>query len=58
MIDVFSGAHLWGQERSELEVRTKLFFCYHTFERAIFPTESKKSLRKLIRARVELLARK
>lgn len=47
-----------GFDGDELEVRTRLFFCYHTFERAIFPTESKKSLRKLIRLRVELLARK
>jgi AcrR family transcriptional regulator len=47
-----------GFDGDELEVRTRLFFCYHTFERAIFPTESKKSLRKLIRLRVDLLMRK
>jgi AcrR family transcriptional regulator len=47
-----------GFAGDELEMRTRLFFCYHTWERAMFPKESKKSLRKLIRKRVDLLAKK
>ena len=30
-----------GFDGDELEMRTRLFFCYHTFERAIFPTDSR-----------------
>ena len=47
-----------GFSGDELEMRIRLFFCYHTFERAIFPKDSKKSLRKLIPSRVALLTRK
>lgn len=47
-----------GFSGDELEMRTRLFFCYHTFERAIFSKDSKKSLRKLIGSRVALLAAK
>jgi AcrR family transcriptional regulator len=47
-----------GFEGDDLEMRTRLFTCYHTWERPMFSKESKKSLRKLIRKRVDLLARK
>jgi AcrR family transcriptional regulator len=42
----------------ELEMRTRLFTCYHTWERPMFSKESKKSLRRLIKRRVALLTRK
>jgi len=47
-----------GFAGDELEMRTRLFFCYHTWERAMFPKESKKSLRNLIKRRADLLAKK
>jgi AcrR family transcriptional regulator len=47
-----------GFEGDELEMRARLFTCYHTWERPMFPKESKKSLRRLIGLRVALLARK
>jgi AcrR family transcriptional regulator len=47
-----------GFEGDDLEMRTRLFTCYHTWERAMFSKESKKSLRKLIKLRVDLLAKK
>jgi hypothetical protein len=37
-------------------MRARLFFCYLTWERAMFSKESKKSLQKLIKLRVDLLA--
>ena len=46
-----------GFTGDDLEMRTRLFFCYHTWERSMFPKESKKSLRKLIRRRVDLLTK-
>ena len=47
-----------GFEGVELEVRARLFLCHGTWERAMFPKESKKSLRKLIKLRADLLTRK
>lgn len=47
-----------GFEGDELEMRTLLFACYHTWERSMFLKNSKKSLRKLIRLRVDLLSKK
>jgi AcrR family transcriptional regulator len=47
-----------GFKGDELEMRTRLFACYHTWERAMFSKDSKKSLRKLIKRRVDLLSRK
>ena len=47
-----------GFEGDELEMRARLLLCHGTWERAMFPKESKKSLRKLIKRRVDLLAKK
>lgn len=47
-----------GFEGDELEMRTRLFVCYHTWERPMFARDSKKLLRKLIRRRVDLLSKK
>ena len=47
-----------GFTGDELEMRTRLFFCYHTWERSMFPKDSKKSLRKLIPKRLTLLTKK
>ncbi len=47
-----------GFEGDELEMRTRLFTCYHTWERPMFSKDSKESLRKLIKLRVDLLSRK
>jgi len=47
-----------GFDGDDLEMRTRLFFCYHTWERTMFPKNSKKSLRKLIPLRVALLTQK
>jgi AcrR family transcriptional regulator len=47
-----------GFAGDELEMRTRLFFCYHTWERTMFSKDPKKSLRKLIRSRVALLTQK
>jgi AcrR family transcriptional regulator len=45
-----------GFEGDELEVRARLLLCHGTWERAMFSKESKKSLRKLNKLRVDLLA--
>ncbi len=47
-----------GFEEDELEMRARLVLCHGTWERTMFPRESKKSLRKMIRPRVNLLAKK
>jgi hypothetical protein len=47
-----------GFEGDDLEVRARLFLCHGTWERTMFSKESKRSLRKLIRKRVDLLSRK
>lgn len=47
-----------GFTGDDLEMRTRLFFCYHTWERSMFPKDSKKSLRKLIPKRLALLTKK
>ena len=47
-----------GFEGDDLEVRARLFLCHGTWERVMFPKQSKRSLRKLIRTRVDLLSRK
>lgn len=47
-----------GFKGDDLEMRTRLFACYHTWERSMFSKEPKKSLRKLIKRRVELLSSK
>jgi AcrR family transcriptional regulator len=44
-----------GFEGVDLEMRTRLFVCYHSSERSMFWKESKKSLRELIQKRVDLL---
>ena len=46
-----------GFEGVDLEMRTRLFVCYHSSERTMFWKESKKSLKALIQKRVELLTR-
>ena len=47
-----------GFAGDELEMRARLLLCHGTWERTTFPKESKKSLRKLIKRRADLLARK
>ena len=47
-----------GFAGDELGMRTRLFFCYHTWERAMFPRDSKKTLRNLLKRRVDLLSKK
>ena len=44
-----------GFKGVDLEMRTRLFVCYHSSERTMFWKESKKSLKALIQKRVELL---
>ena len=50
--------HDLGFRGDELEMRTRLFVVYHIWERSTFPRDTKKSLRRLIRRRVALLAGK
>lgn len=47
-----------GFKGEELEVRTRVFIGYHSWERLTFQTESKKNLRKYIKAKVALLTKK
>ena len=47
-----------GFEGNQLEMRTRLFLCYHSWERVMFWRESKKALRELIPLRLQLLTRK
>lgn len=44
-----------GFRGDDLKMRTRLFVCYHSWERPMFWKESKNTLRKLIRKRVDLL---
>ncbi len=47
-----------GFAGDELEMRTLLFVCYHTWELPMFPEISKKRLQALIAKRIELLTTK
>lgn len=47
-----------GFTGEELEMRTRLFVCYHSWERVMFWRESKKALKALIPRRLELLTKK
>ena len=47
-----------GFTGDELEMRARLMLCHGTWERAMFSKESKKSLRRLIKRRVDLLVKK
>ncbi len=47
-----------GFTGDELEMRTRLFVAYHSWESTMFPSASKKALHKLIPLRLELLTRK
>lgn len=47
-----------GFEGEELEMRTRTFVCYLSWERTMFPRDSKKELRALIPRRLALLTRK
>lgn len=47
-----------GFEGPDLEMRTRLFLCYHTWEDSMCWTSSKKARRELIPLRLELLTRK
>lgn len=47
-----------GFKGVELEVRTRMFIGYHVWERLTFQTESKKELRKYIKAKAALLTKK
>lgn len=53
--EIFSELGFVGDD---LEMRTRLFFCYHTWERSMFSKDSKKFLRKLIPKRLALLTKK
>jgi len=44
-----------GFEGDELEMRTRLFVCYHSWERTTFPRLSKRKLRELHATRLALL---
>ncbi|MEP4078464.1 TetR/AcrR family transcriptional regulator [Haloferula sp.] len=46
-----------GFEGDDLEMRTRLFLCYGTWEHTMFPKESKSSLRKLIKLRTDFLSK-
>ncbi|MFK5923017.1 MAG: TetR/AcrR family transcriptional regulator [Verrucomicrobiota bacterium] len=47
-----------GFKGVELEVRTRMFIGYHVWESTTFRSESKKDLRKYIKAKVALLTKK
>ena len=47
-----------GFKGAELEMRTRLFVCYQSWERVTFPSSSKKSLAKFIERRLDLLTRR
>ncbi len=44
-----------GFEGAELDMRVRLFVCYHSWEQTMFWREPKKKLRAMIKRRVELL---
>jgi AcrR family transcriptional regulator len=47
-----------GFGEDDAEMRTRLFLCYHTWERSTFKAVSKKALRRQIPMRLALLTRK
>ncbi|MGI9242176.1 MAG: TetR/AcrR family transcriptional regulator [Verrucomicrobiales bacterium] len=47
-----------GFTGDELEVRTRMFIGYHSWERVTFDSESKKALKKFIPAKLALLTRR
>jgi len=47
-----------GFTGAELEMRTRLFVCYQSWERTMYWREPKQNLRRLIKKRVDLLTRK
>ena len=47
-----------GFTGEELEMRTRLFVVYHSWERTAFPKDSKKKLRSLVDRRLRFLLRK
>ena len=47
-----------GFSGEELEVRTRMFIGYHSWERVTFDDESKKSLKSYIPAKLALLTKK
>jgi len=53
--DIFKELGFTG---AELDMRARLFVCYHSWERTMFWHESKQKLRSLIKRRVDLLTRK
>lgn len=47
-----------GFKGEELDMRTRLFVCYHSWERTTFMRQSRSSLRAMIARRIELLTRR
>ncbi len=47
-----------GFRGDDLEMRTRLFVCYHTWERTMFPRQSDAQSKKLIKQRMALLLRR
>ena len=47
-----------GFEGDELEMRTFLFVCYHSWERTMYPAESERKLNRLHKLRIKLLIKK
>lgn len=46
-----------GFAGDEFEMRTRLFVCYHSWERIMFPGQTKTRAKRLIKRQVELLVR-
>ena len=46
-----------GFKGVDLEMRTRLFVGYHSWERTVFPKQSKAQVKRLIKRRIELLTR-
>ena len=47
-----------GFEGDELEMRTRLFVCYHAWEMSMFGDESEQKLARLQKLRIELITKK
>jgi AcrR family transcriptional regulator len=47
-----------GFEGDDLEMRTRLFVCYHSWERPMYPGDSKRRLNRLQKLRLSLLTKK
>jgi hypothetical protein len=47
-----------GFKGEDLEMRTRLFICYHSWEQITFWHDSKRKLRKMIDSRIRLLTQK